>query len=198
MEGSLMELNKEFWDKSYENNQYGWDIGYPSTPLKEYFDQLIDKSIKILIPGAGHAYEAEYLFDQGFKNTFIIEYASQPIQTFMKNNPHFPAQQIFSEDFFDHEGTYNLIIEQTFLTSLPRNMRAQYSKKMHDLLCKNGKLVGLVFNHEFETKMPPYGGTPEEYIALFEPHFHVNTFEVCYNSIKPRKNREHFFILTKK
>ena len=193
-----MELNKDFWEKRYDNNQFGWDIGYPSTPLKEYFDQLTEKSIKILIPGAGHAYEAEYLFDQGFTNTSIIEYATQPIQTFKSKNPHFPTEQIFEEDFFDHEGTYDLIIEQTFLTSLPRNMRTQYSKKMNELLPKNGKLVGLVFNHEFGNEFPPYGGTPEEYKALFEPHFNFKTFEVSYNSIKPRKEREHFFILTKK
>ena len=51
--------NKEeqkYWSNRYEEDRTGWDIGYPSTPLKEYIDQLTDKTISILIPGAGNAY----------------------------------------------------------------------------------------------------------------------------------------------
>jgi len=56
-----------YWENRYQNQQTGWDIGEISSPLKAYIDQLEDKSIKILIPGAGNAYEAEYLFLNGFK-----------------------------------------------------------------------------------------------------------------------------------
>jgi len=45
-----MEVNNnyppEYWDNFYERNSLGWDIGYVSTPLKEYFDQLINKKLK--------------------------------------------------------------------------------------------------------------------------------------------------------
>ena len=44
-------MEKDFWDKRWEEANTGWDIGYPSTPLKEYIDQLSDKEIDILIPG---------------------------------------------------------------------------------------------------------------------------------------------------
>ena len=52
---------KEYWINRYKEERTGWDIGYPSTPLKEYIDQLQDKNLRILIPGAGNGYEAEYL-----------------------------------------------------------------------------------------------------------------------------------------
>ena len=58
-------LDQDFWSKKYQSNQLGWDIGAVSTPIKEYIDQLKAKDISILIPGAGNAYEAAYLFEQG-------------------------------------------------------------------------------------------------------------------------------------
>lgn len=193
-----MKLDKAYWNHQYEQKKYGWDIGYPSTPIKNYIDQLTDKSIKILIPGAGHAYEAEYLYNLGFQNTFVLDYAENAISTFMARVSNFPDTQILVEDFFKHDKQYDLIIEQTFLTSLPRSMRKAYALKMHDLLNEKGKLVGLVFNHEFGNDSPPYGGTPEEYKLLFNPYFKFKIFEVSNNSIKPRRDREHFFILLKK
>jgi len=51
-------FNKEFWEKKYSNDETGWDIGYASTPLTNYFDQLTNKDLKILIPGGGNSYEA--------------------------------------------------------------------------------------------------------------------------------------------
>lgn len=66
-----MQLDADFWNERYSSQQTGWDIGSPSTPLKEYIDQLTDKDIRILIPGCGNAYEAEYLHQQGFSNVFF-------------------------------------------------------------------------------------------------------------------------------
>ena len=60
-------FNENYWTERYANNQTGWDFGYVSAPLKEYFDQLTDRSLRILIPGAGNAYEAEYLWSLGFR-----------------------------------------------------------------------------------------------------------------------------------
>ena len=77
-----MNTNSEqaFWTNRYQENRTGWDIGYPSTPLKEYFDQLDNKALKILIPGAGNAYEAEYLWQQGFKNVHVLDISEIPLK----------------------------------------------------------------------------------------------------------------------
>ena len=48
-----MILDESFWDDRYRDNDIGWDIGYVSTPLMAYFDQLQNKDLKILIPGGG-------------------------------------------------------------------------------------------------------------------------------------------------
>ncbi len=73
-------FNKKYWEQKYINNQTGWDIGHISTPIKNYIDQLQNKELRILIPGAGNSYEAEYLWNQGFKNLFILDIAEQPLK----------------------------------------------------------------------------------------------------------------------
>ena len=66
-------LNQHYWDLRYEQNQLGWDLGTVSPPLKSYFDQVEDKSLKILIPGGGNSYEAEYLMQQGFTDVTVVD-----------------------------------------------------------------------------------------------------------------------------
>jgi thiopurine S-methyltransferase len=68
---------------------------------------------------------------------------------------------------------------------------------MYELLSKNGKLVGLLFDKNFESS-PPFGGNQKDYQTLFSNYFNLRTFEKCYNSILPRKNNELFIILEKK
>ncbi|MDX5347428.1 MAG: TPMT family class I SAM-dependent methyltransferase, partial [Hymenobacteraceae bacterium] len=50
-----MILDQKFWESRYRSNETGWDTGAITTPLKMYFDQLHDKSLRILIPGCGNA-----------------------------------------------------------------------------------------------------------------------------------------------
>jgi len=188
----------EYWDVSYQTGKTGWDIGYVSTPLKEYFDQLTNKSLKILIPGAGNGWEVEYLYKEGFENTFMLDFSEKAIGSFKSRYPDFPQHQIIHQDFFKHTGRYDLIVEQTFFSSLPRELRTAYAKKIFDLLKPGGKMVGLLFNHEFPFNNPPFGGSAGEYSNLFKPLFEFVHFETANNSIKPRKGREQFLLLKKR
>ncbi|HBC05192.1 MAG TPA: SAM-dependent methyltransferase, partial [Aequorivita sp.] len=43
-----MNFYETFWNHKYLSDDTGWDIGYVSTPIKEYIDQLTDKNLKIL------------------------------------------------------------------------------------------------------------------------------------------------------
>ena len=196
-----MNEQESYWSTRYSESRTGWDIGYPATPLKEYIDQLEDKEIKILIPGAGNAYEAEYLFNAGFKHTFVLDISTIPLKALQKRIPSFPDSQLVHEDFFAFEGQFDLIIEQTFFCSLEPTLenRSNYAKKMDELLRPNGKLVGVWFDHTLiEEGDRPFGGTKEEYTAHLSPYFNSKTFERCSNSIEPRKGQELFGIFIKK
>jgi hypothetical protein len=190
-------LNKEYWENRYENNDTVWDIGHISTPLRHYIDQLENKEIKILIPGAGNAYELDYLIEKGFHNVFVIDYAQQPIDAIIKRNITL-ERHLICDDFFNHTKTYDLIIEQTFFCALQPNLRTNYVLKMHDLLSEKGKIAGLLFNFPLTEVGPPFGGSYEEYVNLFSEKFTIKTLEPAYNSIKPRANKELFFTFGKK
>ena len=191
-------IDKNYWEKRWENKQTGWDTGSITTPLKNYFDQLSNKNISILIPGCGNAYEAEYLFEQKFKNTYIIDIAPQALTSFSTRVPHFPASQLICDDFFNHQGQYDLIVEQTFFCALDPAQREAYIQKMHALLKPTGKLIGLLFNIPLNTEHPPFGGNINEYEKQFSPYFNFKYFDLCYNSIKPRANNELFIVLEKR
>ncbi|MFK7748147.1 MAG: methyltransferase domain-containing protein [Kordia sp.] len=192
---------KEYWSQRYKDERTGWDIGSPSTPLKTYIDQLEDKNLKILIPGAGNAYEAEYLIQQGFTNVFILDISEIPLQEFQQRNPTFPAENLVCADFFAHQETYDLIMEQTFFCSFPPlpETRKQYAKHAAELLNMNGKLVGLWFDFPLtgDLEKRPFGGSKAAYLSYFEPYFDVKIFEKAYNSITPRAGNELFGIFIK-
>jgi hypothetical protein len=191
-------LNKDYWEERYSANEIGWNIGYPSTPIKTYIDQLKDKSLKILIPGAGNSYEAEYLWELGFKNVFIVDIVKQPLTNFKNRVSDFPEDQLLNTDSFELNNSYDLILEQTFFCALSPTLRTSYVDKMHELLQPNGKLVGLFFNFELTESGPPFGGSEPEYKSLFENKFRIKTLEKSINSIKERQGKELFFIFEKK
>ncbi|MDX1334071.1 MAG: SAM-dependent methyltransferase, partial [Robiginitalea sp.] len=102
-------------------------------------------------------------------------------------------------DFFEfNEGPFDLVLEHTFFCALPPDLRPQYAEKMAGLLKKGGKLAGLLFDFPLTEEGPPFGGSREEYLRLFEPFFEIRILEEARNSIPPRAGRELFFIFEKK
>jgi len=193
-----MALDKAYWENRYTSEQIGWNIGYPSTPIQTYIDQLEDKTLKILIPGAGNSYEAEYLWNLGFENIFVLDFARQPLENLKYRISTFPESQLLNIDFFELNDSFDLILEQTFFCALSPNLRKSYVDKMHQLLNPKGKLVGLLFNFELTESGPPYGGNILVYKSLFKDQFETMVLENSINSIKERHGKELFFIFEKK
>ena len=190
----MKHLSADYWELRWQNNETGWDIGYVSPPLKRYFDQLESKQYKILIPGAGNAHEAEYLFNQGFTNVHVADFSESAINNFLSRNPTFPKEQALVIDFFKLKANdFDLIIEQTFFCALNPDLREDYLVKMKSLLKTGGKLVGLLFHLPEKKDGPPYGGELNKYLKQFENHFKVNQMDFAKNSIKPRLGTELFF-----
>jgi SAM-dependent methyltransferase len=193
-----LQLDSEYWNDRYLNHDFEWDIGYVSTPLKNYIDVLTDKDLKILIPGAGNSYEAEYLFNKGFKNVYLCDYAEEPLKNFLERVPGFPKEQLLQVDFFELEGhKFDLILEQTFFCAITPMLRAQYFEKMSELLNPKGILAGVLFNEKLNTDKPPYGGNQLLYYSYFKKVFQIKVFEKCYHSVPARAGRELFMILQK-
>ena len=194
----MQQLNQQYWEARYQNGHTGWDAGTITTPLRDYFDQLTNKSVSVLIPGAGNAHEAAYMYKEGFSNVHVLDISQSAIHQFKLGNPDFPKGHVHQGDFWKHSGQYDLIIEQTFFCAIDPSLRAAYVAKTSDLLKQGGKLVGVLWNHPMGEAEPPFGGSVTEYVELFSERFEINVMETAYNSIKPRAGREVFIKLTKK
>jgi SAM-dependent methyltransferase len=189
-------LSKDYWNNRYEAEETGWDLKTISSPLKAYIDQLTDKNLRILIPGCGSGYEAEYLLKQGFQDVTVIDFAPLVVEKMQSYMAEYQNIKIICADFFTHSSKYDLILEQTFFCALAPLLRPKYVQKMCELLNKNGKLVGLLFGVQFPNN-PPFGGSREEYLDLFSNTFKINLLEPCNNSVKPREGNELFFNFSK-
>ena len=43
----MIKLDEDFWTERYRQGYTGWDIGYPSTPIVQYLDQIQNKNCRI-------------------------------------------------------------------------------------------------------------------------------------------------------
>lgn len=194
----MKKLDQTYWNERYLASDHPWDIGYPAPALREYLKQKIPISAKILIPGAGHAHEAQWAFEHGYTNVYVCDFAQQALDNFSKRVPDFPKAQLLHKNFFELDGYFDLILEQTFFCALDPDLRVEYVHKTHELLKANGRLAGLLFNHIFPKDGPPYGGLVSQYIPLFSSNFQFIQMKPAKNSIAPRLGNEVFFELQRK
>ena len=189
-------LNAQYWETQYQNKSIGWDLGGISPALKIYIDNFKNKNSAFLIPGCGNTYEAEYLIEQGFTNITVIDIAPTLVLNLREKFNSNSNIAIILGDFFEHQGHYDIIIEQTFFCALEPALRQDYARKMNELLTTDGILFGLLFNRQFDMG-PPFGGSQEEYRSIFQNEFNILQLELCLNSAAPRANTELFIELKK-
>ena len=195
-----VKLDKAYWDSRYQSDNIGWDIGYVSPAIKNWFDIQENKDLHILIPGAGSGYEVSYAHKIGFKNVFYMDFSLEAVALFKSKNISFPENRILSSDFFDLNlsSHFDIIIEQTFFCAQSPSRRVKYVKKTHDLLRKKGQIVGLLFGINFQKNGPPFGGDIVQYQKLFESKYEIEKLQICKNSIPERAGNEIWMELTKK
>jgi methyl halide transferase len=187
----MEQLAPTFWQQKYANAETPWDIGYASTPIVQYFQNMDNKEMSILIPGCGNAYEAKALAALGFTNITVVDIVPEVIEKFSAEClQHGWNVKAVCADFFTLTQTFDCIVEQTFFCALLTTQRLSYVQKMRQLLQPNGILVGVLFNREFDKAGPPFGGSVAEYEPLFKTYFSSVQFSPCTNSIKPRMGAE--------
>lgn len=191
-------LDQSYWNTQWETNTTGWDIGYASPAITKFMEGYANKKDKILIPGCGNAYEAEFLLSKGFSDITLIDIAQKAVEMLKEKFAGKQQVNVLCEDFFQHQGNYDIIIEQTFFCAIPPVRRNEYVKKAASLLNDGGRIIGLLFDRTFEQQGPPFGGCPCEYKPIFNPDFVINKMEKCHNSIPQRADTELFIHLIKK
>ncbi|RFS24621.1 methyltransferase domain-containing protein [Chitinophaga silvatica] len=192
-----MNLDSQYWDNRYLHHETGWDMGVVSPPLKSYIDQIHNKDLSIMIPGGGNSYEAAYLASQAFGDVTVIDIAPSLVEKLQEQFKH-TRIKVICGDFFEHTGSYDLVLEQTFFCAIDPAKRPEYAAHMYSLLKPGGHLAGVLFDRTFEQSGPPFGGSQEEYEKLFSTLFDIKTLQPCYNSHPARKGCELFINLMPK
>ncbi len=189
---NLKALNPKYWNERYRHGNTPWDMGQVSPPLRNYLDANTTPDTRILIPGAGRAYEAAYLHERGYQQVYVCDWAPAAFERLQDVAPGFPRDHLLVEDFFELDPAYDLILEQTFFSAIDPSLRPRYVAHTRELLVTGGRLAGVLFAHEFDFEGPPFGGTMAEYLQLFEPYFEIRRLEMAQDSIAPRLGREVF------
>ena len=192
----LTHQDQHFWNQRYTEGSTGWDIGHSSGPMNYWMNQIADKNARILIPGCGNAYEAKYLLENGFTDITLLDIAPDLVKKLKAEFSNSTNLNILCEDFFNHDGKYDVILEQTFFCALPPSARPLYVEKMYELLAPQGILCGVLFGVEFEKEGPPFGGQAHEYEVLFKRLFKIDVLQPCEYSIPPRAGSELIFKLS--
>ena len=202
MQTVLPAFDAAYWQARYATpGRAGWDAGRITPPLQAYFDQLTEpQQLRVLIPGAGRAYEAEYLHHLGSEHVVVADLAPEPLAELAARVPSFPKENLWLADFFALPPTqpFDLLIEQTFFCALNPALRPAYAQQCVRLLRPGGKLVGLLFDTDSPAATePPFGGSRTEYATYFQPYFDFTHFDTAYNSLPARAGRELFICLAK-
>lgn len=199
MKTALPAFDAAYWQARYDDGRDAWDTHGITPPLRGYFDQLdVATQPRILIPGAGRAYEAEYLHQRGFRQVFVADIAPEALAALVARVPDFPSEHLLLNDFFalPNNPPYDLIVEQTFFCALDPALRSAYARQCAHLLRPDGTLMGLLFDTDFgPVQEPPFGGSKDEYRQYFAPYFDFRHFETATNSLRPRQGRELFICL---
>ena len=190
-------LDAKYWETRYIEHRTSWDIGYPNKVLTDFVENNLPKTAKILVPGAGKAYEVDHLWNLGYKNVYALDFSKTAKSIFTDRVLDFPEEQFITEDFFKLNEKFDAIIEQTFFCALSPNLRKRYVDQTFKILNPRGILFGLMFNFD-KPEGPPFGGSIEEYQSLFETKYSIKRMEACAESIPQRLGTELIVELIKK
>jgi SAM-dependent methyltransferase len=190
----------EDWQRHYEENDLGWDLGQVAPPFVKLWQEEKLPLGKVLVPGCGRGHEVVFLAENGFDVT-AIDFSSGAV-TYLKNalKKRNLEGRILHQDFFSldesHEGAYDLVLEQTFFCAISPKQRRDYVLNVSRILKPGGILVGL-FYHTDEQGGPPYNTTREDIEMHFSKKFEIQELDKTSLSTEQRKDKEWLGILKK-
>ena len=117
MDEESKEYKLEDWQRHYDANDLGWDLGQVAPPFVKLWEEGKLPLGKVLVPGCGRGHEVIFLAENGFEVTGI-DYSEGAV-TYLENTlkERNLEGRVLHQDFFSlddtHDGVYDLVIEQT-------------------------------------------------------------------------------------
>jgi hypothetical protein len=185
-----------FWETRYRDHVTPWDAGSVPAALRHYARRL-EPASRVLIPGCGSAYEAQYLLENGF-DALAIDFSQAAVEAAQHTLARFPGRVRFADFFeFDFGAPCDCVYERAFLCALPPKMWPQYAERMAEIIRPGGTLAGFFFFKE-TPRGPPFGTTPEALAALLDPWFERTEDLPVENSIEVFKGAERWQVWQRK
>lgn len=197
MQVPVPDFSDAYWDQRYRQADTPWDLGEASPTLMYLTERYAQIDSRILIPGGGRGYDLYELHRRGFHHAAALDWSIEAIRLAQRRFPEL-ADKLIHADFFEHEGIYDLILEQTFFCALPPNRRSDYVDQMASLLKRGGILAGVWFVFPLTEQGPPFGGSPVEYRHLMTGQFDFLRFERCRYSVPERWGNEWLIVVQRK
>tara|TARA_B100000614_G_scaffold247565_1_gene254620 strand:+ start:3225 stop:3836 length:612 start_codon:yes stop_codon:yes gene_type:complete len=195
--------NSDFWDECYIDGNIGWDLG-EATPVFKDLCHKIKKNSSIFIPGAGNGYDPIYFAKNGHDVT-AADFSIKAVENMIsKSNKDNIKLNVLHADIFSLDRQliqkFDYVIEYTCFCAIERSRRMEYIKSMHQILKKDGELIGLFLpvNKKIEDGGPPYSIVIENVINQFSNYFDVIESKKHPLSINARKDNEYYIHFKKK
>ena len=193
--------SQEDWQRHYDEDDLGWDLGHVAPPFVDLLDSNIISPCKTLVPGCGRGHEVIFLAENGFDLT-AVDYSIGAVNHL--NSVILERKlniRVLNLDFFEldstHNRLYDLLIEQTFFCAISPSQRLLYVETVARILQKGGMMAGL-FYHTGQEGGPPFNTTRQDIIKHFSGLFEIRELTQAKNSAEKRKGKEWLAILIKK
>jgi 2-polyprenyl-3-methyl-5-hydroxy-6-metoxy-1,4-benzoquinol methylase len=194
--------SSHFWNQCYQEDNIGWDLGYPTPIFMDWCDG-IEGSKKICVPGAGNGYDPLYFASKGHSVT-AIDFAQYPVDRLKKESKKNGIDiTILQKNIFDlGESLYNTfdyIVEYTCYCAIDPKMRYKYIETMYKILKDGGEIVAILLplNKKLSEGGPPFGVDLNATINIFNEKFTLIESIKHPLTIKPRVNNEQFIRFVK-
>jgi SAM-dependent methyltransferase len=159
----------DFWCKRFGAGTTPWDAGKVPADFARFIARQ-PAPLDTLIPGCGSAWEAGLLAELGWPVT-ALDFSPAAVAR-AREILGAAAVDLVCDDFFTFSPRrrYLLIYERAFLCALPRNLWADWGRRVAELLPPGGRLAGYFFVCN-QLKGPPFGILPEELDTLLAANF---------------------------
>lgn len=177
-----------FWSDLFQRGVMPWDQAGVPAAFGEFAQR--HRAESVLIPGCGRAYEALWLARQG-NPVRAIDFSPAAVAAARAQLGAEHAQLVEQADFFSYEPPFApaWIYERAFLCALPPTRRADYARRMAELLAGGALLAGFFFIARTPGG-PPFGIERAELDGLLGSAFELIEDEPVSDSIPVFAGRE--------
>ena len=180
-----------FWDERFARGFTPWDQAGVQREFEAFATAHPDAAV--LIPGCGNAWEARWLAERG-RAVRAIDFAPAAVASARAALGQY-ADVVEEADFYAYTPPFTpaWVFERAFLCALPKAQRADYARRMADLLQPGALLAGYFFIGE-TPKGPPFAIARDELDALLTPFFTLADDQPVADSLPVFAGRERWLV----